>query len=161
MLVFSLKFHRILLINLRVQLTLNHWLFRSWLGTQQEASHHLNNYWPISQTHERVASFQNVLIHWGRVKHICIGKLTTISSDDDLSGWRQAIICTNAGILLIGPLGTNFSEILITIQIFSLNKIHLKISSAKYCSFCLGLNVLSRCLLVPLMTPITDTIWLH
>ena len=26
---------------------------------------------------------------------------------------RQAIIWTNAGILLIGPLGTNFSEILI------------------------------------------------
>ena len=37
-------------------------------------------------------------------------------SDNGLSpGWRQAIIWTNAGILLIGPLGTNFSEILIEI----------------------------------------------
>ena len=31
---------------------------------------------------------------------------------------HQAIIWTNAGILLIGPLGTNFSEILIEIQTF-------------------------------------------
>ena len=40
-------------------------------------------------------------------------------------GRRQAIIWTNAGILLIGPLGTNFCEILIGIQIFSFKKIHL------------------------------------
>ena len=32
--------------------------------------------------------------------------------------WNQAIILNNAGILLIAPLGTNFSEILIEIQIF-------------------------------------------
>ena len=48
--------------------------------------------------------------------HICIGKLTNIGSDNGLSpGRRQAIIWTNAGMLLIGPLGTNFSEILIGI----------------------------------------------
>ena len=35
---------------------------------------------------------------------------------------RQAIICTNAGLLLIGPLGTNFSGIRIKIQPFSLKK---------------------------------------
>ena len=46
-------------------------------------------------------------------------KLTIIGSDNGLSpGRRQAIIWTNAGILLIGPLGTNFSEILIGIQTF-------------------------------------------
>ena len=68
-----------------------------------------------------------VLTHWGRVKHICVGKLTIIVSDNGLSpGWRQAIIWTNAGILLISPLGTNFSEILIRIQIFSFKKMHLK-----------------------------------
>ena len=56
------------------------------------------------------------LTHWGRVTHICVSKLTTIGSDNGLSpGRRQAIIWTNAGILLIGPLGTNFSEILIEI----------------------------------------------
>ena len=52
------------------------------------------------------------LTHWGRVTHICVVKLTIIGSDNGLSpGRRQAIIWTNAGILLIGPLGTNFSEI--------------------------------------------------
>ena len=58
------------------------------------------------------------LTHWGWVTHICVGKLTMISSDNGLSpDRRQAIILTNAGILLIGPLGTNFSEILIEIFI--------------------------------------------
>ena len=84
------------------------------------------------------------LTHWGRVTHICVGKPTIIGSDNGLSPERrQAIIWTNAGILLIGPLGTNFSEILIEIQTFSLKKIRLKRSSAKCCSFRLGLNVLT------------------
>ena len=48
--------------------------------------------------------------------HICVSILTTICSDNVLSPEQhQAIIWTNAGILLIGPLGTNFSEILIEI----------------------------------------------
>ena len=59
-------------------------------------------------------------------------------------GRHQAIIWTNAGILLIKTLGTNFSEILIRNQTFSLKKIHLKMSSAKWRPFCLGLNVLSN-----------------
>ena len=75
--------------------------------------------------------------------HICIGELTFIGPDNGLSpGRRQAIIWTNAGILLIGPLGTNFSEILIAIEIFSFKKMHLKISSGRWRPFCLGLNVL-------------------
>ena len=77
--------------------------------------------------------------------HLCVSNLTTIGSGNGLSPERcQAIIWTNAGILLIGPLGTNFSEILIEIQNFSLKKIFLKMSSAKCCSFRLGLNVLFR-----------------
>ena len=80
---------------------------------------------------------------WGRVTHICVGKLTSIGSDNGLSpGRRQAIIWTNAGILLIGPLGTNFSEILIAIHTFSFKKMHLKMSSWKWRPFCLGLSVL-------------------
>ena len=75
--------------------------------------------------------------------HICVGKLNIIGSDNGLSpGRRQAIIWTNAGILLIEPLGTNFSEILIGIPTFSFKKMHLKMSSAKWRPFCLGLNVL-------------------
>ena len=75
--------------------------------------------------------------------YICVGNLTIIGSDNGLSpGRRQAIIWTNAGILLIGPLGTNFSEILIEIHIFSYKKMPLKTSSVKRRPFCLGLNVL-------------------
>ena len=77
--------------------------------------------------------------------HICVGKLTIIGSDNGLSPGRcQAIIWTNAGILLIGLLGTNLSEILIEIDTFSFKKMHLKMSSAKCRPFCLGLNVLTH-----------------
>ena len=70
-------------------------------------------------------------------------KLPSIGSDNGLApGRRQAIIWTNAGILLIGPLWTNFSEILIEIPTFSFKKMRLKVSSAKWRPFCLGLNVL-------------------
>ena len=83
------------------------------------------------------------LTHWGRVTHICISKLTIIGSDNGLSpDRRQAIIWTNAGILLIGPLGTNFSEIPIEILTFSFKKMRLKVSSAKRRPFFLRLNVL-------------------
>ena len=59
------------------------------------------------------------LTHWGRVTHICVSKLTIIGSDNGLSPGRcQAIIWNNTGLLLIEPLGTNFSEISIGIQRF-------------------------------------------
>ena len=64
-----------------------------------------------------------MLTHWGRVTHICVSKLTIIGSYDGLSSdRRQAIIRTNAGILLIQTLGTNFSGILSEIHTFSLKK---------------------------------------
>ena len=60
------------------------------------------------------------LTHWGRVTHIFVSKLTIIGLDNGLSpGRRQAIIWTNAGILLVWTLGTNFSEILGKIHSFS------------------------------------------
>ena len=84
------------------------------------------------------------LTHWGRATHICASKLTIISSDNGLSpGRRQAIIGANAGILLIRPLETNFSEISIEIYTFSFKKMHLKMSSGKCRPSCLGLNVLT------------------
>ena len=83
------------------------------------------------------------LTHWDRVTHICVSKQTINGSDNGLSpDRRQAIIWTNAGLLLIRPLGTNFSEILIEILTFSFKKMRLKVSSAKRRPFCLGLNVL-------------------
>ena len=64
---------------------------------------------------------------------------------------RQAIIRPNVGILLIGPSGMNFSEIIIDIQAFSFKKMHLKMSSGSSRPFCLGLNVIKRlsCMTAP------------
>ena len=68
----------------------------------------------------------------------------TIGPDNGLSpDWRQAIIWTNDGILLIGPLGTNFSEIIIKSHAFSIKKMYLKMSSGKWQPSCLELIVLS------------------
>ena len=56
----------------------------------------------------------------------------SISSGNGLSPVRQqAIIWTNAGLLSIELLGTNFSEIQIGILSFSFKKMHLKLSSAQ------------------------------
>ena len=69
--------------------------------------------------------------------HICVSKLTIIVSDNVLSPSRhKTIIWTNAGILLIGTLGTNFGEILSEILTFSFKKMHLKMSSAKWRQCC-------------------------
>ena len=72
-------------------------------------------------------------------------KWVIIGSDNGLSPVRrQNIIWTNAGILLTGPWGTNFSELLIGIQTLSFKKLHLNMSSAKWRLFCLGHNILRR-----------------
>ena len=69
----------------------------------------------------------SMLINRGQVKHLCVSNLAIIGSVYCLyPGCHQANIWTNAGILLIGPLGTNFSEILFKIQAFSFYKMHLK-----------------------------------
>ena len=90
--------------------------------------------------------FGLILTHWGRVTHIYIyiySKLTMIGSDNGLlPGCCQAIIRTNTGILLIGHLRINFNEIFIEINISSCRKMHLKMLSAKWCLFRLGLNEL-------------------
>ena len=100
-------------------------------------------HWPLGN--HMIAELSTWLTHWGWVTHICVGNLTIIGSDNGLSPERrQAIIWTIAGILLIGPLGTNFSEIFIEIQTFSFKKIRLKMSSAKCASFHHGLNVLTQ-----------------
>ena len=48
----------------------------------------------------------------------------------------KPLVKTNAGLLSIGPLQTNFSEVLIKLQNFSLTKVLLKMSSAKWQPFC-------------------------
>ena len=98
-------------------------------------------------------SFILRLTHWGRVTHICVSYLTIIGWNNGLSpGRRQAIILTNAGIVLIGPLGTNISEILIEILTFSFKKMHFKMSSGKWRPSCLGLNLSASHLSLPRST---------
>ena len=61
------------------------------------------------------------LPNWGQVTHVYFSKLTTIGSDNGLlSDRRHVFIWTNAAILLIRPLGTNFNEFCVEIHIFSL-----------------------------------------
>ena len=92
----------------------------------------LFQYGPFLSLNNQPGMLYMVLTHWGRVTHICFGELTIIGSDNGLMPERrQANIWTNAGILLIGTLGTNFREILIGIQTFSFKKMHLKMSSGK------------------------------
>ena len=104
------------------------WIIRCHFSAQNLISHD-----------ELLTALNSLLTHRGRVTHICVSKLTITCSDNGLlPGRRQAIIWTNAGILFIGPLGKNFSEILIKIYTFSFKKMHLKMSSGKWRSSCLG-----------------------
>ena len=58
-----------------------------------------------------------------------VNEIISIGSDNGLSpGQRQAIIWTNAGIVLTGPLQTNFGEILIKIHTLYFKKMHMKMS---------------------------------
>ena len=79
------------------------------------------------------------LTHWGRMTLTCVSKVNVIGSDNGLSPVRRQAI--NDGILLNGPLGTNFDEINRN-SYLSLKKMHLKIPSGKCRPFCLGVNVL-------------------
>ena len=101
------------------------------------------------QVFRRTGNFSRIIIscsswsltHWGWVTHICIGNLTITGLSP---GWRQFIIWTNAGILLIGPLGTNFIEILTEIHVL-FKKMYLKMLSVKWRPSFPGLSVLNHC----------------
>ena len=99
--------------------------------------------------------------------HICVGKLTIISSDYGLSpGRRQVNFWTNAGLKLIRTLETNCREILSEIRTFSFQKIYLSMPSGIFPPFCFGLNALtwgiptSR-IIDPINITWTIWIWAH
>ena len=128
---------------------------------REAISHYPSQSWPSFHV---VSLGHNELTHRGWVTHICVSNLTTIGSDNGLlPGRRQAIIQTNAGILLIEPPGTNFNAISIEIHIFSFKKIHFKMSSGKWRPFCLGLNVLMNPMNLPrkIVYPKQSTTKLH
>ena len=79
---------------------------------------------------QHMCTQEQKLAHRGRVTHICASKITITGSDNGLSPCRnQAIILTNAWILLIGPWRTNLNEMLIKMQQFSFKKMRLKMPS--------------------------------
>ena len=82
------------------------------------------------------------LIYWYLIAPVAVKQPWRIWlnwSHTSTTNWWHNIILTNARILIIGPLGTNFNEFLIEIHAFSFTKIHLKMSSGKWRPYCLGL----------------------
>ena len=78
------------------------------------------------------------LTHLFRVCIYASVKWVSIGSGNGLSPIRcQAITWTNADLLSIGPLGTNFSDIWIKCN-FSFMKMYLKMLSATWQPFCPG-----------------------
>ena len=86
--------------------------------------------------------------HHGKRNTLWIIMLCIINSTPLYDTFAERIDISMNGTLdqcwniLIGPLGTNFSEILIEIHTFVFKKIHLKMSYGKWRPFCLGLSVL-------------------
>ena len=74
------------------------------------------------------------LTHWGREVHIYVSKLTIIGSDNGWSlGRHQAIIWTNAEILLIRILGTEFH--CMTYRVYSLYRLLIQFRYAYHVFF--------------------------
>ena len=66
-----------------------------------------------------------LLTHWGWVMHVCAINLVIFGSGSVLC---QAITWINIELLLFGPIGTNWTEMLTEILIFPLKKNNLKMS---------------------------------
>ena len=66
-------------------------------------------------------------------RSVCVSKLTPIASDNGLVPGRcQATLSTNAGILLIGPLGTNFTNYGLRLSgIFKTSTVHTCIAERR------------------------------
>ena len=104
--------------------------------------------------------FQRILTHWGRVTDLWVDNITIIGADNGLSPGRyQASTWINAGILLIGPWETKFTEIVIEIHAFSFKKMHLKMASGKWRPFCLSLDVLTHLPLNKMAANLADDIF--
>ena len=75
--------------------------------------------------------------------HICVNKLSRHWFRYWLVHVRcLAIIWTDVGLLSMGPWRSYFNKILIKIQQFTLKRMHVRMSSAKYWPSYLGLNML-------------------
>ena len=80
--------------------------------------------------------------------HICVGNLTTIGSDNGLSAPSHYLNqCWN--IVNCTPR----NKLQWNVNWISYKKIHLKMSSGKWRPFCLGLNVLTKQLIIDIHAP--------
>ena len=99
-------------------------------------------YHPVTGSHTFLLRYIKLCLNALRPSDAYMRKLTIIGSDNGLShGRHQAIIWTDAVILLIKPLGINLNVVLIEMYTFSW-KNDLKKSSGIWRTFCLGLNEL-------------------
>ena len=90
----------------------------------------MSSHWRRCLSHDILSTRKNYII---------------IGSDNGLSPVRpQDIILTNADLSSIGSLETNFSEIRNKTRRFSFKEMYLQMPSAKWRSFCLGLDVLTQ-----------------
>ena len=94
----------------------------------------MTDVWVVLLSLLRVPSFN---------RHASINKAIIVPHNGFSPDRQQAIIWTNAGILSIRHLGTNFNEIKIAIHTFSFKKMHFKMSSANWQPVYFCLNVLS------------------
>ena len=88
----------------------------------------------------------NEITDWGRVTHICISKWTIIGSDNGFVTWSASSHYLNQCWNIINFTLKNRFQWLIKIHIFSFKKMHLKMLSAEWHLFCLGLNVITEIL---------------
>ena len=72
----------------------------------------------------------DVMLNWNDVNMWSINYTIIALDNDSSSDRRQAIICTNAGLLLNPRMGTSFGEIWIKIQQLFFQKFNLKMSTA-------------------------------
>ena len=99
--------------------------------------------WPVNSPHKRPVTrkmfpFDDVIIAVACVSLLAASRGLACRGTA-LCLWEQGLLRGDtAGLLSVGPLGSNFSEILIKIGNFSFTKIHLKMSSATWWPFCPG-----------------------
>ena len=110
-----------------------------------KTSHWVVNRFPtmktVSRNHLHIWSITNKTNYLIITHMLTYGKVDQALIPSDTGVWpdrRQAISRTNVGILAIGPLRVNSSDILMKIQLFSFKKTKFKSSSAKCRPFCLG-----------------------
>ena len=87
-----------------------------------------HGYTGIINVHKLISPYSRI--------YVAVNRVSKSSDDGLLPIRRQAIILTSAGLLSIGPLGTNFSEILITTKIF----IHENASETVVCEMAVILS---------------------